>query len=409
MRDPSRANPAPLFVFADDWGRHPSSCQHLIGRLLDDRRVIWVNTIGTRTPRLDWATASRAGEKLAQWLSPRRRGAAGGERSHPNLTVLNPRMWPSFANPLARWLNRELLRKQLAAVIAGLPEPPIAIATPPIVADLVGALPIRRWIYYRVDDFAEWPGLDGRALRIMEDRLVERVDQTIAASEALQDHPGLAGRHVPLLTHGVDLDHWRRGPEGKGTDPPDWMATLEAPRIVFWGVVDRRMDVSFLKRLAESLDRGTIVLLGPSSDPDPAIGSLPRVVSRLAVPYNDLPGVAQAASALIMPYADLPVTRAMQPLKLKEYLATGKPVVARTLPSTRPWADCLDLADAPEEFALAVMARLKTGLPASQDRARERLAGEGWEAKARLFESWIADGTAPPSRRDAALPLGATS
>ena len=55
-----------------------------------------------------------------------------------------------------------------------------------------------------------------------------------------------------------------------------------------------------------------------------------------------------------MPYADLPVTRAMQPLKLKEYLATGKPVVVRDLPATEPWADCLDVAETPEAFAAAV-------------------------------------------------------
>ena len=47
-----------LLVFADDWGRHPSSCQHLVRRLLDRHQVYWVNTIGTRTPRLNLATGS---------------------------------------------------------------------------------------------------------------------------------------------------------------------------------------------------------------------------------------------------------------------------------------------------------------------------------------------------------------
>ena len=50
---------APLLVFSDDWGRHPSSCQHLVRHLLPRRRVTWVNTIGMRPPRLDLATAKR--------------------------------------------------------------------------------------------------------------------------------------------------------------------------------------------------------------------------------------------------------------------------------------------------------------------------------------------------------------
>ena len=45
-----------LVVFADDWGRHPSSCQHLVRQLVDDCDVVWINTIGTRRPELNMAT-----------------------------------------------------------------------------------------------------------------------------------------------------------------------------------------------------------------------------------------------------------------------------------------------------------------------------------------------------------------
>jgi hypothetical protein len=108
-------------------------------------------------------------------------------------------------------------------------------------------------------------------------------------------------------------------------------------------------------------------------------------VRRPAVPLADLPAVAAAAGVLVMPYADAPVTRAMQPLKLKEYLATGKPAVARVLPAVRPWADCLDAVETPAEFAAAVRRRLVEGLPSEQRAARARLASEGWATKAREF------------------------
>ena len=60
----------------------------------------------------------------------------------------------------------------------------------------------------------------------------------------------------------------------------------------------------------------------------------------------------------------------VQPLKLKEYLATGKPCVVRDLPACREWADSLDLADSPESFVAAVKRRLEEGLPESQRLAR---------------------------------------
>jgi glycosyltransferase involved in cell wall biosynthesis len=410
-----QGNNPPLLVFADDWERHPSSCQHLIGRLLDRHEVWWVNTIGMRRPGLDWATVSRGLEKVGQWLRPKGRGhrddSPGRRPTHPHLHVLNPRMWPSFGSSLERRINRELLVRQLLLHVAAMPEPPVVVTTIPIVADLVGRLPARRWVYYCVDDFAEWPGLDGTTLRTMEDRLIERVDVLIAVSPNLREKLGRSRHPVHLLTHGVDLEFWDRchrpGPRLGATGPPHEtpraraedeagsgprirpLDDLERPLIVFWGVIDRRMDVAFLGRLANDLTAGTIVLIGPESDPDPGLARLPRVVRHTAVPLSRLPDIAAQASVLIMPYADLPVTRAMQPLKLKEYLATGRPVVVRDLPATRAWSDALDLAATPESFSRAVAERLTSGLPASQVEARSRLAEETWTAKSRAFEGWL--------------------
>jgi glycosyltransferase involved in cell wall biosynthesis len=375
--------PPALVMFADDWGRHPSSCQHLVGQLLGRFEVYWVNTIGTRTPRLDLATVRRGLEKIHQWLRPS--GKAGPLPA--NLHVLNPRMWPWFSSATARKVNRTLLVRQLAPLIRSLPGPVLAVSTLPLVADLIGLLPVERWVYYCVDDFSQWPGLDQATLARMEETLVRRADSLIAVSETLRDKLDRMGRSAHLLTHGVDLDFWRTN--GTGTAIPQ-LDNLQRPLIVFWGVTDRRMDVSFVNRLARDLSRGTVVLVGPQADPEPELFQESRVVHLPSLPFPQLPLLARRAEVLILPYADLPVTRAIQPLKLKEYLATGKPTVARSLPSTRGWADCLDLADTAESFSQAVRRRLAEGLPEQQQRARaRRLAGESWAEKAREFERWI--------------------
>ena len=378
MADASAPPPASLLVFADDWGRHPSSCQHLVRQLLGRYEVLWVNTIGTRSPRLDWATLTRGLEKARQWARPRR--AAGP--LPPHLHVRSPRMWPWFGSAFGRRLNRALLVRQLTPLLRSLPAPPVAITTIPVVADLLGALPVRRWVYYCVDDFGQWPGLDQAVLRRMDDQLVARADVLVAVSDTLRERLRGLGREAHLLTHGVDVDFWAGGAGG----PLPEVDGLERPLVVFWGVVDRRMDVGFVRRLAADLPRGTIVLTGPQADRDPELLALPRVVHVPPVPFEHLPRLAREAGALVMPYADLPVTRAMQPLKLKEYLATGKPVVVRDLPATRPWGDCLDLAQGPEDLSRAVRRRLEGGLPRDQAGARSRLAAESWADKARAFE-----------------------
>jgi hypothetical protein len=151
--------------------------------------------------------------------------------------------------------------------------------------------------------------------------------------------------------------------------------------------------VAWVKRLAAELaaelPAGTILLVGPKADPDPELLQIPRLVYLPPLPFERLPQLAREATVLVMPYADLPVTRAMQPLKLKEYLATGKPTVARDLPANRDWADCMDMVATPEAFVQAVRVRLQAGLPQEQQVARQRLAAESWAAKASLFEGWV--------------------
>ena len=381
------SEPAPLLVFSDDWGRHPSSCQHLISHLLPTRSVVWVNTIGTRPPRLDLATVRRGFEKLRQWVRPRP-DTAGKPAAMSNPTVLNPKMWPSFRSRFGRALNKRLIGKAVRQAFADLP-PPVVVTTLPVVADLVGAFPAARWVYYCVDDFGVWPGLDGRTLQKLEAELVPKVDVCVAVSETLQVHLSKLGKESHLLTHGVDLAHWTAPVPSDTPLSLAGLAELPRPLVVFWGVIDRRMDVAFVRAVCESRSDGTVLFVGPQDDPDPALFALPRLRTLPPVPFADLPSLAAAASVLVMPYADLPVTRAMQPLKLKEYLATGKPTVVRALPSTGAWADCMDVADTPETFAASVNERLRTGLPPEQREARRRLDAEGWAAKATRLAGWI--------------------
>ncbi len=195
-----------IVIFSDDWGRHPSSCQHLAKRLLQRHRVLWVNTIGMRTPQFNLLTLLRGFEKIRQWLRPK---PAEAESLPANLDVLNPKMWPWMRSRFDRALNRWLLKRQLLPRLQALEPAAVAVTTVPIVADLVGVLPVKRWLYYCVDDFSQWPGLDQAAMDQLERELVARVDTCVAVSETLQDRLMSMDETSHLLTHGVDADFWK--------------------------------------------------------------------------------------------------------------------------------------------------------------------------------------------------------
>ena len=131
---------------------------------------------------MDRETVRRAAGKVREWLRPK--SAPSPAVLPEGLTLVNPKMWPWLSHPFDRRLNRDLLLRQLRRVLKDLPEPPVAVTSLPIVADLMGRLPVRGWVYYCVDDFSEWPGLDRRAMARMERLVVERADTLVAASEA---------------------------------------------------------------------------------------------------------------------------------------------------------------------------------------------------------------------------------
>jgi glycosyltransferase involved in cell wall biosynthesis len=159
--------------------------------------------------------------------------------------------------------------------------------------------------------------------------------------------------------------------------------------VLLWGLIDQRLDTAWCKALATALQQhgGTLILAGPQQSPDAALAQLPNTRFPGPVAYDDLPGLAAEADVLVMPYIDAPVTRAMQPLKFKEYLATGKPVVARDLPATSVWRDAADLTGDAQAFVELVLARAKSGVTPGQTQARKRLKRESWSRKAKQLAS----------------------
>ncbi|MEM9416364.1 MAG: hypothetical protein AAGA29_12945 [Planctomycetota bacterium] len=395
-----------LIVFADDWGRHPSSAQHLVRELLPTYPTLWVNTVGTRRPGLNRADLERGFRKVGSMLS--RTCAIDGRPDDlpEGLQVVQPVMYPGFRAKWQRRFNARRVSRSLEKVVetpalehgGGHPRAlrRVVVTTLPITADLVGALGADRWVYYCVDDYSQWPGTDHAVMDAMERELVAKVDAVVCVSETLQERIASMRRDDSvLLTHGVDVGMWET-PAVDSRISPFWPGE-DKPIALFWGLIDERLDIAWLDELLASR-YSHLVLAGPRQN---EFGNTPGSLGDTSmlpieqvylgpIAQRDLAAHAAAAQVLVMPYIDAPVTRAMQPLKLKEYLATMKPVVVRDLPATRAWADCCDLASSAEQFVRLVQQRARTGTPAEQLEARrQRLPAESWGAKARRLAEVI--------------------
>ena len=400
-------------VFADDWGRHPSSCQHLFRRIIPHAQVIWVNTIGLRTPRVNLYDFRRTVQVLRAWVGP---GAGAGKKSRaiparrtvkpaPGTSgtdsasphVLSPVMWPSFQGPASCALNHHLLSRAVHKALRHLApgKQPILVSTTPTVPGLFRDGAFRRKVYYCVDDFTHWYGIDGRSVHRLEQETLDACDLMIATSSSILETRSAFVGASALLTHGVDLPHFSRA----ARNPASPLAALPHPLVGMFGVFDRRVDGQALRSAALLSPQATFVILGPVVDRDQdEFRDLPNIRFMGAVPYADLPGHVCHFDLCILPYVVDETTHNINPLKLKEYLATGKPVIVSPLPEAIALAEYLTLAG-PAEFSTAVaaaLAAIEPEAPAKPIHLRtgleDFLRSESWEAKARRFLSHIMEG-----------------
>ena len=394
MADPS------FIVFGDDWGAHPSSVQHLFKRIARTHRTLWVNTLGLRPPRLDRRDAARVVRKLRGMLSPP--GEPVGDPSPDrdlDLHVVAPPMLPWMRPAPLRLANRESVRLVVnrAAARLGVRDP-IVVTTVPNGVDGRGLAGSRCLVYYCVDDFTNWPGVDRVAATDLERELLAVCDAVLATSQNLADTRRPRRGEASLLPHGVDVEHLARACDP--ATPALAGVRRGKPVLGYLGLVDARLDVELVMGVARARPDWDLVFVGPTdAAPDPRLrGDNVRFFP--AVPYARLPEAMAAFDVALLPYVQSELTRSINPLKLREYLASGRPIVATSLPEVARYAPEVRLADTAADTVTAVSAALAG--PADRRAARAALlVGETWDDRARTFlDRCLAAraGAAQPSR-----------
>ena len=373
----------PFVVFGDDWGRRVSSLQHLFRQITPLYPVVWVNSFGHRAPRITVYDLTRAASKLRAMLGrwgpavPNRPGLLGERPA----ALIEPKALPWHNVPLVHALNtRSLLRDTRRALQRVAPSrPPVLITGTPAAAGVVGSLGEQASIYFCMDNYAELPGVSRTLIDPLERTLLDKVGAVVATAAELRESKRPASACAFYLPQGVNFDHFAT-PQPL---PPE-LARLSSPRIGFAGGVSECCDLALVQAVAEANPQGSVVLVGPVSVDLSALTS-PNIHVLGNRPYATLPAYVQAFDVGMIPYVLNDWTRAVDPLKLLEYLAAGIPVISTPIPEVHKYAAVITCASSPTEFAHAAVAAGVGDRPelrrARQDVARQQT----WERRAAQF------------------------
>jgi glycosyltransferase involved in cell wall biosynthesis len=271
---------------------------------------------------------------------------------------------PSGVEAIERSFRRWDAQVRRVAERRGL-ERPALITTHPLVAGFAPAEWASGVTFYAYDDLAEsqplrrlWP-----AYREAYRRVRESGRAVAAVSPAILDTIQPTGPSA-VVANGVDPGEW----EAPG-EPPEWFTALPGPRLLYVGSLESRVDVEAIASAATAMPDASFVLVGPLLEPahfEP-LRALPNVHLFPPVQRAEVVALVAAADACLIPHVDNPLTRAMSPLKLYEYLAGGAPVAALDLAPIRNVSPRVMIRD---DLTDAIKVALALGRASEQERLK---------------------------------------
>lgn len=334
--------------------------------------VLYVNSIGMRVPR-----PGKGGMFARRIVRKLRSFRHGLTRVRDRFWVLSPVVAPAG---LGAGLNRAALAWQVdrAARRAGITRPLVWVACPPAQVVVESLRPVGV-VYQRTDRFEEFKGVDRQRISSFDTALKSRADVTLYCSTWLMQVEGEQPKASAFVDHGVDAREFEAAGTGRVPAPHD---TLELPRPVvgFVGGIDAHtFDPQLFLDVARALPDATFMLVGACSLTE-GWCDLPNVRLLGQRPYEQVPAYMAAADVLIMPWNRSEWIRACNPVKLKEYLAIGRPIVSTPFPELERYARLVRVGEDAPGFITQVREALEH--PGDPAPGRDLVREQTWTAKA---------------------------
>jgi glycosyltransferase involved in cell wall biosynthesis len=368
------------FAGEDWWYHHPHSKNHILKRLVSQNKVLFINsiTMGLPSPsNPDFLLKVR--RKLRSYLRWLRKVPEG-------LYVLTPISLPLYGSRLGRAVNRWLLLTQLRLILAvlGMRKPVVWVAIP-TAADLVDSLGAKLILYQVSDkyDANEDSALSPTIIREMDSHLKRKAAVVMYSGRKLFEESDVPHRY--FLEQAVDFERF-------ATDSPDIaveVAGIPRPILGYFGAMDYVMDVPLMEEVAKRRPHWHWLMIGKKSNlvrfRSPNIHCLPPCR------YEDLTRYIRPVDVFVLPWSQSNTfTSYGSAIKVREYLATGKPVVISPLyeylrtPGVRIYRTT-------EEFIAAVESALRDDTPADRALRQSVVRNCTWDIRAGEVGSLIAN------------------
>ncbi len=365
----------------DWWYHHPHSKNHLMRRFARaGNKVIFVNSISMGLPSI------KNKDLLPRVMRKMRSYSKLARETEEGITVVSPAALPFFGSRASRDANRRLIRAQISrlAQSRGLTRPILWIAIPTAV-EMIGRLN-ESLVVYQVSDKYDANTMDHATdpatIRRLHERALDAADIILYSGRKLLEEATRGLERSYLLEQAVDFDHWKRVGSGE-LEIADAVSAIPRPRIGYFGAIEPWLvDQELIKRAARERPEWNWIFIGNKSR-GMEIENLPNVHFLPPVKYEELPSYAAGFDVCVLPWeTEQAFTSYGSAIKVREYLATGKPVVIAPLPEYELLSHVLRIARSRDEFLSLIQDALDENDPDAAKARQAAVADGTWDARA---------------------------
>ncbi len=329
-----------VIISSIDWSFNWQGPQEIATRLAKEGYcVFFIENTGVRIP--NYKDLPRVKSRLKNWKNRNRNNLT--IQVEENIHIFSPIVLPPFGSSLQRKINQHyflpLIKK--AAQNLGIEDPSILTFLPTdTAADLIKTFKTDKShvMYYVAGDFDKLVK-DEDKLRNSELEVVDLSDSVVTICDSLSDRYKNSNAEVKTIPYGVDLKAFLRGNKSKLAKFAKQISssfTEETKHVIgYVGALHRHVDVELLEAAAKMKKDWSWVFVGPIHTNVTRLEKLSNLSFLGAKPHKELVYYIKNFDVCMIPYVNSPFTQTVVPVKLNEYLAVGKPVVATDIPLVR--------------------------------------------------------------------------
>lgn len=274
------------------------------------------------------------------------------------LQLYTPTKWFPNSLPLGRKHNESYLTKQVRRVLASLGWSATHLwINAHEAASLLDAGIAVQSIYDITDDWTKFSGNQSHlnVVKQQDFKLCVEATQVIVCSDQLFEDKGdlVKANRLHLIPNGVHIEHYQAVMDH---GMPVHLVTKNWKKPVFGytGTIHGdRVDVELISRIAEANPQATIAMVGPNlldADDRLTLSRYSNIVFTGPKPYAELPNIMRAFDVCIVPHVVTSFTESLNPIKLWEYLAAGKPIVSMNVAGFKDFPELVHVSDSHERF-----------------------------------------------------------